>query len=101
MLLKIQEETGVVPKALQNRPTLAEHLKHGWAVFSELNAQRLPGYAAPSALQLSQLLGLANLWQWSRRETQDTWELVSLIDRLWLREVEKRQAAADAKKKRK
>jgi hypothetical protein len=53
-----------------------------------------------AAIQLSEFLAYAALWQFSRIETQDTWDTVHKIDSIWLDVVAKRQET-EAKTKQK
>jgi hypothetical protein len=91
-LLKFQESSGITPKALENRPDLAEHLKFYWAVFDELSGLRTySDMGSPRPIFLREFLDYAGLWQFTRLETQDCWRYVRLIDKEWIELFSKRQ----------
>lgn len=100
------EDTGVVPPALLNKPELLPHLRCAWDLFHALSGHRATtGPSLPTPIQLSEFLAYAKLYQFSRLSAQAHWKTVRQIDRLWLRELVKRQEAehkaAKAKAKRK
>ena len=99
-MLAVEENTGITPKALLERPQLEEHLEFYWQVFSELNKRDRPeSVASVNHLPFRAFLDYAHFHNFSKAEAQDCWEVVSLIDDLWVREVKKRQAASAAKAK--
>lgn len=89
-LLKFQQSSGITPKALANRPVLAEHLVYYWQLFSELAEERVySGMGEPRGLSLQNFLAYAALYQFTRLEVQQSWEYVRLIDGLWMDEHRK------------
>ena len=91
-LIAFQEESGITPRALQNRQTKPIEIKFAWTDFSELSSCRLPsGMGGQAAIQLSEFLAYAGLWQFSRLEAQEIWSVVHTIDCIWLDIVAKRQ----------
>jgi hypothetical protein len=91
---------GVTPQALLNRPELAEHLQFYWNIFGELSRKDRPeSMSSVCHLPLRAMLDYGELHNFTSAEIKDTWEVVSLIDDLWIREVKKRQAASAAKDK--
>ena len=92
MLQRIQDTTGQVPNALATQPALAEHLKYILALFQELaDSRHYSGMGEPRPLVLKDFLDYAGLWQFSRLEAQELWELVRRIDNAWLRLYVKRR----------
>ena len=98
MLNRVKEMTGETPPALATQPTLSEHLKHYLALFQDLaDSRQYSGMGEPRPLVLRDFLDYANLWQFSRLETQESWEIVRVIDSLWLGLYAKRQKAEPKK----
>lgn len=101
MLHKVKEATGQTPAALANQPTLSEHLRYYLALFQELAEDRqYSGMGEPRPLALRDFLAYASLWQFSRLEVQETWEVVRWIDTTWLRLYVKRQKSEQQKIKK-
>jgi hypothetical protein len=98
ILKKFQESSGITPAALANRPKLEEHLHFVWDLFHELAESRdYSDMGSAKALDLTKFLSHACLWQFTRCEAQETWQLVRVLDREWLRLQSERQAKAAAK----
>jgi hypothetical protein len=99
-LKKFQESSGIVPTALANRPKLLDHLRFSWELFHELAESRDFGdMGSPKPLDLNGFLAHASLWQFTRVEAQENWELVRVLDGTWLRLKAERQAKAAPKAK--
>ena len=93
-LLAFQEYSGITPKGLQDRPVIPIELQFAWAIFAELSSYRLPsGMGGQAAIQLSEFLSYAGLWQFSRTEAQEVWGTVHKIDMIWLEVLHKRNEA--------
>ena len=99
MLNRVKEMTGETPPALASQPVLSEHLKYYLKLFQELaeDSRKYSGMGEPRPLLLRDFLDYANLWQFSRLETQESWEIVRVIDSLWLGLYAKRQKAEPKK----
>jgi hypothetical protein len=92
MLRRIQEATGETPRALAIQPELPEHLKYYLELFQELSDSRhYSGMGEPRPLVLKDFLEYAGLWQFTRVEAQEMWEVVRRIDTAWLRLYVKRR----------
>lgn len=90
----MQEQTGIVPKALENRPILAERWIYPKSVFDELTGSRRFTMNGPANIPISEYDVYARGYEFTRKEWQEVWEDISLIDSIWLSEIAKKQAAS-------
>jgi len=80
-LLKFAEESGITPKALENRPKLSAHLQYGYKVFWELSETRQSAFAGINRLSLAEFNHYCFLNEIQRQEAQDLWWQISTLDR--------------------
>ena len=97
----MQETTGILAPALQDKPELSVENKYPWSVFSHLAKSRLNFEGTPQPIQLSEFLQYCHLFQIERLHAQDLWFSVSHIDWLWRREYAERQAAEQERRMKK
>lgn len=89
----MQEDTGIVPKALVDRPTLSERWQYPKSVFDELTGSRQYTINGPAEIPITAFYHYASMYGFSRLDAIETWEDVALIDTVWLSEVAKRKKA--------
>lgn len=87
------EETGIVPKALLNRPKLDSRWTFSKEVFDELSGSRRYTPNGPANIPISEYDRYAAGYGLKGQMWIDTWEDISTIDSIWLSELSKREAA--------
>lgn len=99
-LKAVEQNTGVTPQALLNRPELQKHLRFYWDLFFELSEEREESFAGNDRpITLTGFLPYCTLYGWTRQEAQDIWEYVRMLDRIWLRLRAERRATAPKDRK--
>lgn len=91
MLEDIYESTGLKPKTLELRPTLAELWEFPMECWRELASSRQYSMNGPLPIPITALTAYAWLYQFDHESARDMWELVQKIDRIWLTEFAKKQ----------
>jgi hypothetical protein len=91
MLLEMQEETGNVPKALEDRPVLAERWSYAKEVFDDLSGSRPYTMNGPLPIPVTEYAAYAAGYKFSSIEWREVFEDLQIIDTVWLDEIGKRQ----------
>lgn len=89
----MQDETGITPKALLDRPVLEERWHYAKSVFDELNGSRRYTMGGPANIPYSEYSRYANDRGFSQHDIIEVWEDLALIDNIWLAKVTEKQAA--------
>ena len=100
----IAEHTGMIPQALQNKPTLKEHLQFYLSVFKEVERERTfkvssvkgSAYSEPLPLRFTDFLTFAKFHRFTEEDINQTWVFVRHLDGAWLRDWHQRQDASIA-----
>ena len=99
-LYTMWEETGVQPKALLNRPQLANVWDYPYTIWAELSGSRSYTASGRAEIPFSEVYLYAKSLDYSNSEVYGLFKDVNHIDKSWLSEVSK-QAAQEAKSKSK
>lgn len=91
MLLDMQEETGNVPKALEDRPVLDERWSYAKEVFDDLSGSRPYTMSGPLPIPVSEYAAYAAGHKFNSLEWVEVFEDLQIIDTIWLDEISKRQ----------
>lgn len=90
-LAKIAEQTGVVPTAIKERPTLDPTERPLWEAFHVLHASRASTGFGPGAIALSEIQAYAELMEIPAGEDrQELMRVIRTIDRTYLDLVSKK-----------
>lgn len=91
-LLAIAKASGFLPRALQNRPTLDEHLVFYFEAFQDLSRSRSYSQAGPQPLAMGEILAYCQMFDIEGYEfRKKLLALVQALDRTY-REVVSEQA---------
>lgn len=90
----MQEETGIEPKALKDRPTLCERWHYPMQVFEELSGSRQYSFDGEANIPISEYDVYARGYGFSPTEWVEVWEDLAVIDTVWLTEVAKKRKAS-------
>lgn len=77
------EESGILPKALVDRPVLGQRWVFAKQVFDDLSSQRHTSMNGVGAIMLSEYTIYALGHRFTRQEWEDVWEDLSIIDSIW------------------
>ena len=80
MLQLMAEETGIIPPALQTRPTLDPVWTLAMWVYKELEVSRPPGFNGPTKLPFSEVALYASVHGFDMQETRELWRQVHIVD---------------------
>jgi hypothetical protein len=89
----MQEETGITPKALVDRPALDQRWHYAKSVFDDLAGSRNYTAGGPANIPYTVYSMYANDRGFSQSDLIDVWEDLSLIDSIWLAQVIEKQNA--------
>lgn len=89
----MQEETGITPKALLDRPTLIKRWHYAKTIFDDLSGSRNYTAGGPANIPYPVYSMYANDRCFSTEELIDVWEDLAIIDSIWLSKVAEKQAA--------
>jgi hypothetical protein len=89
----MQEETGITPKALLDRPSLDQRWFFAKSVFDDLSGSRNYTAGGPANIPYTVYSMYAHDRGFSQLDLIDVWEDLSLIDSIWLTKVVEKQAA--------
>lgn len=90
----MQEDSGIVPRALATRPTLSQRWVFPKSVYDELSGSRRYTMNGAANIPISEYDVYAKGYGFSKTEWQEVWEDVTLIDSLWLSEANKKSASS-------
>lgn len=90
MFEEMVANSGIIPKALRDRPVLTDRQQQIYNSFIEIAVGRNYSMSGPLPLGLQDLLAYCNLYDLDREESQDLWKTVRALDAHWLAEVGKR-----------
>lgn len=94
----MKENGGFEPPALKNRKRLPVEFQFHWDAFRELGfSERPEGMMGLRPIPIRGFLGWADLKRIPEYERNDIWEIVTLIDKLYLEAVHKRQPKPQSK----
>jgi hypothetical protein len=83
------ENTGSLPAALANRPTLDLVWRWPYSVWQELSGGRVYNKGAPAQILFSEVALYGTYHGCSRAETATLWHDIHSIDKAWQTEVSK------------
>lgn len=89
----MQEETGITPKALLDRPSLIQRWHYAKSVFDDLAGSRNYTTGGPANIPYNVYSMYARDRHFTLEDLVDVWEDLSLIDSIWLARVTEKQAA--------
>ncbi len=89
----MQEETGITPKALLDRPVLVDRWHYPKEVFEDLGGSRRYTAGGAANIPFSEFYLYALAYKFEPDEMVDVWEDLKLIDSIWLSKVAEKQAA--------
>lgn len=90
MFEEMMETSGIMPKALRDRPVLTGEQDKIYSSFIEIATGRNYSMSGPLPVGLSETLAYCTLYGLEREEAQDLWKMVRALDSHWLSEVGKR-----------
>lgn len=90
-LLDIAAETGMVPKPLQDRPTLKQRWEFPKQVFDALTGSRRYTTGGAANIPISEYAVYAKAYGFSPQDWRDVWEDLAIIDTVWLTETTKKR----------
>jgi hypothetical protein len=98
MLRQVESQMGTTPKALRDRPSLAPHLRPLLEAFYEVSAGRSfeDGFAGrtPQPIQQGEILSWFKTWGIDEVVERERYQLaIRRLDRAYLQEMAKKQAA--------
>mgnify|MGYP000007439941 FL=1 len=85
-MLELQEESGITPFALQNRPVLDDRLSYFYSLFLDVS-NRCRTYDAegrPLDLTAAAFLAYCQVNGWPAEDMRWAWPMVATIDDVWL-----------------
>jgi hypothetical protein len=95
----MQEETGITPPALKNRPELHDDWVFTQQIWRDLNGSRRYHMGGAAGIPFSEFYLWARAHGFSCTDLTDAWEAVHRYDEIWLEEQAIWQKAqADQKK---
>jgi hypothetical protein len=100
LLLEMQSEMGVTPKALENQPTLNRRWEFTKEVFNELTGSRRYTSGGPANIPISEYKVYAKAYGFSQTEFTEYWEDLQVVDSVWLSELAKKREAAEKQAKK-
>lgn len=100
LLLEVQAELGVTPKALESQPTLSRRWEFIKEVFNELTGSRRYTAGGPANIPISEYEVYAKAYGFSQTEYTEYWEDLQVVDSVWLSELAKKREAAEKQAKK-
>ena len=91
MFQEMAEQTGIVPKALESKPSLNQAQTDLYSAFTEMAGSRPYSMAGPLPIPMTVFSCYCDLYDLDRSDAQDLWRAVRSIDAHWMNEVSKRQ----------
>ena len=85
-MTELQEESGITPFALQNRPVLDDRLSYFYSLFLDIS-NRCRSYDAegrPQDLTAAAYLAYTQVSGWPVEDVRWAWPTVALFDDVWL-----------------
>lgn len=89
----MQEESGITPKALQDRPTLIKRWHFSKEVFDDLGGSRRYTAGGAANIPFSEFYLYAQMHGFDSWDMVDIWEDLKTIDNIWLPKVAEKMAA--------
>ena len=89
----MQEETGITPKALLDRPVLEQRWSYPRQVFDDLGGSRRYTAGGAANIPFSEFYLYSKAYGFEPDEVTDVWEDLKLIDSIWLSKTTEKQAA--------
>ena len=100
VLFDMQEDMGVTPKALENKPELVRRWEYPKELFDCLSGSRRYTSAGPANIPLSEYDKYAKAYGFSQTEYTEYWEDLQVVDSVWLGEIAKRRKLEEDQVKR-
>lgn len=89
----MQEETGITPKALLDRPVLEQRWAYAKEIFDDLGGSRRYTAGGAANIPYSEYFLYATAHRFSSEDLIDYWQDLKLIDSIWLSKTTEKQAA--------
>jgi hypothetical protein len=90
----MQEESGITPKALLDRPELNQRWHFAKDTFDALGGSRRYTAGGPANIPFSEFYLYAKAYAFEDSDTTEVWEDLKLLDTIWLSKVAEKQAAS-------
>ena len=89
----MEEETGIIPKALQDRPELHRRWDYAKEVFDDLGGSRRYTAGGAANIPFSEFYLYAKAHNFDSEDLIDVWQDLRIVDSIWLSKVAEKQAA--------
>lgn len=89
----MEEETGITPKALQDRPELHRRWHYVKEVFDDLSGSRNYTMGGAANIPFSEFYLYAQAYGFSSGDLIDVWQDLRIVDSIWLSKSAEKQAS--------